>query len=271
MDHLAWAATAKKLGSYAGLRSAGPLPALGAAIALLLFFRWVLRPLLRSRPRPRARAPAPRPVIPPPAPAPKGREAPLVVDSEEKRQELLKTHREIISALGSARRTHCVLLAIDVVGSTRMKSGESESKVAASFASYRAFVEKVLGEHEVWKQAWTPDGVMCCFLSRELALAAVQDLLKRLPDFNERENQLSEPFSVRCGMNEGDLAVFADSELEKIADRVIDVAGHMQKEARKNTVWVPDFLYRELVNPRGFRATAKEVDGYEPYEWAIRD
>jgi class 3 adenylate cyclase len=188
----------------------------------------------------------------------------MVVDSEKKRQAML-------AALEGAKRVKCVLLAVDVVGSTQMKAGEETATIAASFTAYRHFVEKVLAEHHVWKQAWTPDGVMSAFRSRKSALAAAKDLLKGLGKFNEQVNQLKMPFRVRCGMNEGSLALFDDSELQDVADRAIDIAGHMQKDARENTVWLPDVMYRELEDIRGFRATAKFVDGFEAYEWAVRD
>jgi hypothetical protein len=56
--------------------------------------------------------------------------------------------------------------------------------------------------------------------------------------------------------------------LEKVADRVIDVAGHMQKHGRENTIWVPMELHNVLSNKTGFRPLEEEVDGYKVYEWS---
>jgi hypothetical protein len=55
--------------------------------------------------------------------------------------------------------------------------------------------------------------------------------------------------------------------LEKVADHVIDVAGHMQKHGRENTIWVPTELHNGLSNKAGFRPLEVEVDGYKVCEW----
>lgn len=191
----------------------------------------------------------------------------LSAESEQHREVLLKRYREIEEALKSAGRKRCTFLSIDVIGSTKMKVGEDNTAIAATFQAYEELVKRTFESYGVWKQTWTPDGVMACFLDRELALATAQRILTDLIQFNQTENKLSMPVNVRCGLSEGDVSIFEDSQLEKVADHVIDVAGHMQKYANEGTLWIPDTLYAEIKDKAGFTAAGKEVDGFAVYEW----
>lgn len=188
-------------------------------------------------------------------------------DSKRSREDLLKRYRELESALKSSSRKRCAFLSIDVVGSTKMKQGETDTAIAATFQAYEELLNRVFAEHGAWKVAWTPDGVMVCFLQLDLAVAAGQAVLKGLKEFNATENKLRTSFRVRCGLNEGEVAIYEDSKLEKVADHVIDVAGHMQKEAAQNTLWLGKDIYDTLGDKSGFTATNSVVDDLNVYEW----
>jgi class 3 adenylate cyclase len=201
------------------------------------------------------------------APLPKTQTAALAADSEEAREELVRKYREIDQALKEAKRKRCTFLSIDVVGSTHMKEGEDEVAITASFKAYEDLLKRTFLVNRAWKQAWTPDGVMICFLDREKALASAKAILEKLDAFNSRDNKLKMPFHVRCGMNEGDVAIFEDTNLEKIADQVIDVAGHMQKYAAADAIWLSEDLYNALDDRTGFGPADAEVDGLRVYAW----
>jgi class 3 adenylate cyclase len=188
-------------------------------------------------------------------------------DSEAAREQLLKRYREIEEALKAAKRKHCTFLSVDIVGSTEMKKGESENAIAATFQAYEELLRGIFEQFGAWKQAWTPDGVMICFLQSDLAVGAAQRILTSLPKFNEESNRLKTPFRVRCGLNEGEVPIYEDSKLEKIADRVIDVAGHMQKHGAPGTLWLSKDVFELLADKTGFREIARDVDGYTVYEW----
>lgn len=191
----------------------------------------------------------------------------LGADSEQARDQLLKRYREIEGALKASKRKRCTFLSIDVVGSTQMKVGERETEIAATFQAYEEMLRKIFEQYGAWKQAWTPDGVMICFLQLDLAVAAAQRVLQSLKKFNEAENKLRMPFSVRCGLNEGEVPIYEDSKLEKVADHAIDVAGHMQKQGSIDTLWLSAEAYNLVADKSGFRRMDKVVDGYEVYEW----
>ncbi len=190
------------------------------------------------------------------------------VDSEQERDVLLKRYREIESALRDQERKRCTFLSIDVVGSTKMKESERELPVTITFQAYMKMLEGIFEKHSAWKQSWTPDGVMVCFLDVESGVAAAQEILRELRVFNRTENLLRSRISVRCGLNEGEVAIFEDSKLEKIAHRVIDITGHMQKYAKPDTLWLSKEVREQLADSTGFKPAGKQVDGLDAFEWS---
>lgn len=191
----------------------------------------------------------------------------LSAESEHNRAILLKRYREIEEALKAAGSKNCTFLSIDVVGSTKMKVGEEANDIAATFQAYEELVRATFDKYSIWKQTWTPDGVMTCFLDRELALGAAQRLLVDLQTFNAQQNKLRTPIEVRAGMSEGEVSIFEDTPMEKVANHIVDVAGHMQKYAREGTLWLGEDLYNRIKDKTGFSAAGKEVDGFNAYEW----
>lgn len=191
----------------------------------------------------------------------------ISADSEHAREELLKRYREIESALKTAKRKRCTFLSVDIVGSTQMKIGERDADIAATFQAYEEMLKKIFDQYGAWKQAWTPDGVMICFLQLDLAVGAAQRILHGLKRFNEHDNRLRTPFRVRCGLNVGEVPIFEDSKLEKVADRSIDVAGHMQKQGNVDALWVGQNVMEKLSDSAGFFPTGQEVDGFKVFEW----
>jgi class 3 adenylate cyclase len=182
------------------------------------------------------------------------------------RQELLKVFAETKKKLDTFGR-EVAFLAIDVVGSTGMKAGEDQASIQYDFEEYRKLVERIFRARGVLKTAWTPDGVMACFAHVEDACQSGKDVIKSLKVFNRDVKLSKADFSVRCGVNAG-LVYFDDSTpLETISDRVIDVAGHMQKHADPNTVLVARKIIEPLRQLEEFTHTAQVVDGYEASVW----
>ncbi len=182
------------------------------------------------------------------------------------RQELLKVFAETKKKLDTFGR-EVAFLAIDVVGSVGMKAGEDPAAVQYDFEEYRKLVERIFRARGVLKTAWTPDGVMACFAHVEDACQAGKDVIKSLKAFNSDVKVSKADFAVRCGVNAG-LVYFDDSTpLETISDRVIDVAGHMQKHAEPNTVLVARKIIEPLRQLEEFTHTTQVIDGYEASVW----
>ena len=190
------------------------------------------------------------------------------VESEKAREQLYKEYRKIEKTLKEAKRKQCTFLSVDVVGSTGMKDGETEIAITSTFRAYEELLKRTFKATHAWKESWTPDGVMICFLNREDAIEAGKTILEKLIPFNSGGgNALKTRFDVRVGANEGEVVVFEDSDLEKLVEHVIDVAGHMQKHATPGTLLLSKELYEVLEDPGGFERAGKEVDGYQTYQW----
>lgn len=190
------------------------------------------------------------------------------IETEQAREQLYKEYRKIEKSLKEAAKKRCSFLSVDVVGSTGMKDGETEIAITATFRAYEELLKRTFKATRAWKESWTPDGVMICFLNREDAVEAAKTILQKLVVFNAKENTLKTRFDVRCGINEGEVVVFEDSDVQKLVEHVIDVAGHMQKYAKPGTLLLSSELHELLEDPSGFKPGEKEVDGYKTYEWA---
>jgi len=155
-----------------------------------------------------------------------------------------------------------------VVGSTKMKIGEDKLVIEHAFAEYKRFIERILSSNNCWKVAWTPDGIMCAFFSVNEALRAGQEVLNQLPWFNDGVHQLRTKFHVRCGINSGDVVFPEDKNMEDVSDENVDVAGHMQKYAAPDSIWLSREVYEELGNQDGFVPVPdQQVDGHMVYAW----
>lgn len=55
--------------------------------------------------------------------------------------------------------------------------------------------------------------------------------------------------------------------MEEMSDRVIDVAGHMQKYALPGTIAIAKPAIEPMQEREGFKPTGKVIDGYDVYHW----
>lgn len=179
---------------------------------------------------------------------------------------MLREYTETKKALFQEKR-HLAFLAIDVVGSTKMKIGEDKLVIEHAFVEYKKFIERILKNNEVWKVAWTPDGIMCAFVTSQDAVNAGQEVLRGLAWFNDGVHQLRTPFSVRSGVNAGEVVFPESKKMEEVSDEVVDCAGHMQKYAAPGTLWVSALVHDELKDHAGFASIEQKVDGHRVFEW----
>jgi class 3 adenylate cyclase/tRNA A-37 threonylcarbamoyl transferase component Bud32 len=182
------------------------------------------------------------------------------------RDELVQLMIETKKKLDSLAR-HVAFLAVDVVGSTDMKLGEEKAFIEHDFREYKKMVEEVMEARGALKAAWTPDGVMICFPTVDAAIGAAQDILKGLEHFNAEVKNIKTPFRVRCGINAGKVTYDKATPMEEMSDRVIDVAGHMQKYAGSDTIFIARSVLEGSSATEGFKSAGQEVDGYEVFHW----
>jgi class 3 adenylate cyclase len=183
------------------------------------------------------------------------------------RDRLLREYADAKKQLDAMGRD-LAFLAIDVVDSTGMKQGEEPAIIEHDFREYKRFVGRIFTTHGCLKAAWTPDGVMSCFTSVDAAARAAREVITGLDTFNRDVKSVRQDFSVRCGVNSGFVYYDDSIPLEELSDRVIDIAGHMQKHAKPNSVCVAKPAIEPLNDRIGFEPSGRVVDGYEVYEWA---
>lgn len=196
----------------------------------------------------------------------KGKLEDLNTSNKKDREELLKVFAETKRKLDQMGRD-LAFLAIDVVDSTGLKLGEEKAAVEHDFKEYKLFVDSRLSSNGALKSAWTPDGVMSCFPNVDAAVRAARDVITGLDSFNRHVKTMRKDFKVRCGINQGYVYFDESVPLEEISDRVIDIAGHMQKHALPNTICIAKPAIEPTKEGEGFVPAGRVVDGYEVYVW----
>jgi class 3 adenylate cyclase len=184
----------------------------------------------------------------------------------KEREQLLKEFVSIKRQLETMGR-NLAFLSVDVVDSTGMKETEDPIVVSYDFAEYRKFAEGKLNNYGCIKSTWTPDGIMSCFNTVEEAVKAGTSLIEGLVEFNRSVKAMKHDFAIRCGINAGYLLFDDTLPLEEISDRVIDIAGHMQKYAAPNTIYIAKNVVVPIEAPQKFKSASKVVDDLDVYVW----
>lgn len=158
-------------------------------------------------------------------------------------------------------------LSVDVVDSTGMKTSEDRSLIQLDSLRFKKMVQKIFDDNCCVKSAWTPDGAMVCFNTVDSAIAAAQQILAELVNFNKNVKMIKRDFNVRCGIHSGMIYYDEHLPLEEITDQVIDIAGHMQKHAATNTIAISQQSIKPVSNVGGFKRIEKVVDGMQVFIW----
>lgn len=182
------------------------------------------------------------------------------------RKKLLKEFAHIKRELEKHGRD-MAFLAVDVVDSTGLKAGEDSASVQHDFHEYQDFIQAKFKEFGYITATWTPDGVMACFNTIQNAVEAGQAIINGLPYFNSHVKLIKKEFQVRCGVNGGFVYYDGSIPLENFSDRTIDIAGHMQKHAPPNTLFIAKQMIEPVLSRANFRASERVVDGLEVFEW----
>ncbi len=167
-----------------------------------------------------------------------------------------------------AHKRDLAFLALDVVGSTSMKTSEVKVIVEHAFLAFRSWGDRILTDHGVWKSSWTPDGVMAAFPDLSKAVAAAQEILIQLPKFNHSGHEMGVPFQIRLGVSYGHVLFPDKARMDEVTDQVIDLAGHLQKYAQPDSLLVAKQDLERLRSTKGFRTSHRQVDGHDTFEWS---
>lgn len=192
--------------------------------------------------------------------------AALNTTNKTDRKSLLKEFAHLKNRLDQMRQ-NLAFLSIDVVDSTGIKRDEDKLVISYTFDRYNQIVLGCLKDNGLIKYAMTPDGIMSCFHSVDNAVQAALCVIARVKEFNKTEKQIKGDIQVRCGINSGSVYIDDDTPLEQVSDRVIDIAGHMQKYAKPNGINIASGSIEPLIKRDGFAATTNVVDEQIIYEW----
>jgi pSer/pThr/pTyr-binding forkhead associated (FHA) protein len=136
-------------------------------------------------------------------------------------------------------------LDIDAVDSYGLKARASRREyIIISFERFRAFAMGIIDEFDGQFLNSNGDELMSFFESPIQAVRAASALLERLDEFNEKENLLGGPFRVRQGIHTGHCLV--DRDRGVAYSDVLDVAGHLQKEADTNGLLISEHTLKQL-------------------------
>ena len=182
------------------------------------------------------------------------------------REKLLELYTQTKRSLESQKQ-HLAFLAIDVVNSTGMKVGEDPVIAERDFRQYKLMVEGVIRERGALKAAWTPDGVMICFPDAASAVKAAQSVINKLGPFNRDVKTMKSDFKIRAGINAGPVMFDVTVPMEEMSSREIDIAGHMQKYAGENSIYIDKEAIESAKGEYGFVPANREIDGRQVYEW----
>lgn len=191
-----------------------------------------------------------------------------VAEEVADRQIALKRYNEARAILDSTS-LELTFLSLDVVDSTGLKRNQDRYVIEQTFSDYRKLVEEQLDHHNAYKATWTPDGQMAAFRTVQEAANCGQNILKKLEHFNENVSTIDDPFKVRMGMNAGEVSTDDTTPMVEISDFSVDLAGHLQKYARPNTIWTSEATYNKLDDNSGFKQTDEVVDENVVYEWSV--
>ena len=125
-------------------------------------------------------------------------------------------------------------VSIDVVGSTSLKMGQNEQDIIYTFLAYHKLVSDLSYLHHGEVSNITGDGLMCRFQRPEDAARLAIDLLVKLPEFNKKQNHLTQPLTLRVGVHTGEVFENDSMTSGQLISKTLDIAAKLQQSADAN-------------------------------------
>jgi pSer/pThr/pTyr-binding forkhead associated (FHA) protein len=209
-----------------------------------------------------ARAPA---TSPPPATVPAS--GALATGGQKSLLEVMEERLRLEQEIEKEFLRHGTFLDVDVVDSYGLKARcPRPEHIIISFERYRAFLTRTVQEFRGRVLNSNGDELMCFFDSADDAVAAGGAILQRLELFNASESLLEEPFRARVGVHTGRSAV--DLGRGVAYSPVLDITGHLQKQAAVNGMLISEDTYRALADSTRFQAAEPlPREGIPTYRW----
>ncbi len=169
-----------------------------------------------------------------------------------------------VAAESSRRLTQFVrrewtVVALDIAGSSRMKLPGMTLAVHEQFARFRKYVQEHLSEQGVGPYSWSGDGLIALFEHPRQAIQAAIDVVDGLAEYN-REEAGPSPIRVRVGIQSGPVLMAEDQPLGEITSATLDTAGHLQKHAREDTIYITERVMISAPDVSRWRPAGAEYD-----------
>jgi class 3 adenylate cyclase len=151
-------------------------------------------------------------------------------------------------------------LNVGVVSSERLKEDERDLVlITYSFEQYHKFVKEKAGGNRGKVLNAVGDKVIVWFAAPNDAINCALAIFKDRDEFNMQRNKLNNPFQFTVGINTG-LAFIDEKEGKAFSRGVLDLAGHLQKEAEPGKFLISENTYNKLEDKSSFHKH-KCIDG----------
>ena len=182
---------------------------------------------------------------------------------ERKKELEQEQYKMIVDLYGHYRNG--TFLSIDIVNSTNLKEGEDSLKVIQTFQAFHRYIaEHITG---CLASVFSGDGVMCLYETPQKAVDVAIDIFSGLKQFNKEQSSLRRYLNVRVGINTGTLLLDDVQELGKIAERDIDIAGHLQKYGRPGELLISASTWERIANRTDFKKRWQAIDDTVVYRY----
>jgi hypothetical protein len=108
---------------------------------------------------------------------------------------------------------------------------------------------------------------MCLYETPQKAVDVAIDIFSGLKQFNKEQSSLRRYLNVRVGINTGTLLLDDVQELGKIAERDIDIAGHLQKYGRPGELLISASTWERIANRTDFKKRWQAIDDTVVYRY----
>ena len=182
---------------------------------------------------------------------------------ERKKELEQEQYKMIVDLYGHYRNG--TFLSIDIVNSTKLKEGEDSLKVIQTFQAFHRYIaEHITG---CLASVFSGDGVMCLYETPQKAVDVAIDIFSGLKQFNKEQSSLRRYLNVRVGINTGTLLLDDVQELGKIAERDIDIAGHLQKYGRPGEILISASTWERIASKTDFKKRWQTIDDTVVYKY----
>lgn len=163
-----------------------------------------------------------------------------IKDPQQERQELLRQLVQLQDKLRSGEQS-MTFLALDIVGSTKMKAHADPLSVEFTFTEYHRFVENIAKRYGGRVHSTAGDGVTCAFSHPQQAFGAARNIQTGIVELNTFRNKIGIPIVLRAGIHTGSVNTPTPQDITSLNfAHVIDVAAHLQKHCPPGGVAVSE-------------------------------